>query len=65
MSDTWGNSLADRGLAVAVFGNGDHELPDRSAVLIAMDRQGMHLQGQIRLGILKEDPLSIRMADRY
>ena len=52
-----GQQLADRGLAVAVFGNGDHELPDRSAVLIAMDRQGEVPQGQIGSGILKEDPL--------
>ena len=42
---------------MAVFGNGDHELPDRSAVLIAMDRQGEVPQGQIGSGILKEDPL--------
>ncbi len=52
-----GQQLADKGLVTAVFGNADHGFPNRSAVLIAMNRQGEVPLGQIGPGILKEDPL--------
>ncbi len=52
-----GQQLAERSLVTAVFGNADHDLPNRSAVLIAMDQQGEVDLGRVDRGILREDPL--------
>lgn len=52
-----GQQLVDKGLVTAVFGNADHDFPNRSAVLIAMDQQGEVPLGQVGPDILKEDPI--------
>ncbi len=52
-----GEMLKSNGLTAAVWGNADGAVPNRSAVMVAMDSGGAVLTGQVGDELLREDAL--------
>ena len=52
-----GERLKEKGLTAAVWGNADAELPNRSAVMVAMDSGGVVAAGAVGEELLRKEPL--------